>query len=81
MVYEWAQKQGVPIYETEKYYENLGKFYDKRIDKTKPQIFIVYGKDFLALRNCLWWSFLYQLIYFGLLLGVLFVFRKIGLSK
>ena len=23
MVYEWAQKQGVPIYETEKYYENF----------------------------------------------------------
>tara|TARA_B100001939_G_C16859116_1_gene580993 strand:- start:94 stop:687 length:594 start_codon:yes stop_codon:yes gene_type:complete len=23
MIYEWAQKQGVPVYETEKYYENF----------------------------------------------------------
>ena len=70
--------EALELFKEENYYKELKNLYLERDHREKPQVFIVFGSEFLALRRCLWWSFLYQVIYASVLVANLYLFNKLG---
>jgi hypothetical protein len=70
--------EDLELFKDEKYYKDLRNLYLDRNRTEKSQIFIAFGNEFLALKRCLWWSLFYQVIYAGVLVGILYLFNKLG---